>query len=87
MKLLALALSLLPLLALASPVAEPEPEPYFDIEKRSVTCALTGSNVKYHRSPDSNSDAIGEFGAKGTKVPFSCYTFGTGSGGTVNGNE
>jgi hypothetical protein len=70
----------LPLIALANPMPEPAAEPAAEpqpIEKRAVTCPLTGSNVRYHTRPDQNSPAPGEFGAKGTNVPFACYTIGT----------
>lgn len=80
-----IALILLPLMALANPLPEPEPEveaEFAHIDKRAITCALTGSNVKYHRKASTTSIADGEFGAKGTKVPFSCYK----TGESVNGN-
>lgn len=75
------ALALLPLLALASPVPEPE-QGAAQIEKRAVTCALTGSNVRYRQKPSTSATADGQFGAAGTKVSFSCYTSGT----SVNGD-
>ena len=92
MKLQALFL-LLPLLAAASPLAEPIAEPGADMlaeraalrARASHTCALTGSNVKYRKCPstdDKKCPAVGEYGAKGTKVSFKCYT----TGGSVNGN-
>jgi hypothetical protein len=86
MKVLTIVFSFLPLLALATPVAEPETEAA-PIEKRSVTCALTGSDVRYHTQPNTGSPAMGQFGATGTKVSFSCYTIGTGSTGTFDGDE
>ena len=55
------------------------------LEKRAVTCALTGSNVRYRKCPSTDSKkcpAIGQYGAAGTKVAFSCYT----TGSSVNGN-
>jgi len=80
------ALVVLPFLVLANPIAEPEleakPEDRPHLDKRAVTCALTGSNVKYHQSPSTSSTADGEFGAVGTRVPFSCWT----TGSSVNGN-
>lgn len=67
--------------ALAEPVAEPVAEV---VDRRAAlmvraahTCALTGSNVRYRKCP-----AIGEYGKKGTKVSFKCYT----TGGSVGGN-
>jgi hypothetical protein len=88
MKALTIVLAFLPLLALATPVAEPAPETEAaPIKKRSVTCALTASDVRYHTQPDVNSPAPGQFGFAGTEVPFSCYIDGTGSGGTVNGDS
>lgn len=78
---------LLPLLPFANTLVEPQPVAELPaeiphIEKRAVTCALTGSNVKYHRGPSTSSIADGEFEEKGTKVSFSCYTFGS----NVNGD-
>lgn len=77
------AIVILPLMVLANPVPEPEPklEPAH-IEKRAVTCALTGSDVRYHQKPSTTSTADGQFGAAGTEVSFSCYT----TGSDVNGN-
>ena len=74
--------------AIAEPVAEPAANPAAEaaaIQARAVTCALTGSNVKYRKCPSTDSKkcpAIGEYGAKGTKVSFKCWT----SGDPVNGN-
>ena len=75
--------------ALAEPIAEPGPEV---LARRAAlraraahTCKLTGSNVKYRRCPstdDKKCPAVGEYGAKGTKVSFKCYT----TGGSVNGD-
>ena len=80
--------------AVAEPVAEPIAEPVANpaaeapaaLRKRAArTCALTGANVKYRKCPSTDNKkcpAIGEYGAKGTKVSFKCYT----TGGSVNGN-
>lgn len=76
----AFALVLLPLLALASPVPEPEANTEAQnqaMQKRSYTCSTTGSNLKYHQKPSTSSTADGEFGAKGTKVVVQCWTAGT----------
>jgi hypothetical protein len=78
------SLLLLPLTVLSSPVAGPgakEPVPA-DIQKRAVTCALTGSDVRYRQGPGTNYPADGQFGAAGTRVTFSCYTVGS----NVNGD-
>ena len=71
------AIIILPLIVLANPVPAPEPKAEPEsahIEKRAVTCALTGSDVRYHQKPSTTSTADGQFGATGTEVPFSCYT-------------
>lgn len=74
--------------AFAEPVANPNPaaEAAAALRKRAArTCALTGANVKYRKCPSTNSKkcpAIGEYGAKGTKVSFKCWT----TGDPVNGN-
>jgi hypothetical protein len=87
-----LALLVLPFLAIANPLAEPEPEP--EPQRLSLngdtrgprTCKLTGSDVRYRKCPSTNSKrcpALGQYGKKGTKVKFVCYT----TGSSVNGNE
>ena len=87
MKLLAPAVCLLTL-ALAAPVAEPEAQAMeaksaiqarglAQLEKRSVTCKTTTANLKYHTKPSTSSPAVGEFGAKGTKVTLVCYVGGS----------
>jgi hypothetical protein len=58
-------------LAAGSPAAEP-----LALDRRSYTCTMTGSDVKYHTKPDQNSPAPGQYGAKGTKVTFVCWTAG-----------
>lgn len=64
----AIAVAVLAVLAESSPVGQ--------LAKRSTTCALTGSDVRYHVAPSVKSSAPGQFGAKGTKVAFTCWTEG-----------
>ncbi|KAL9123863.1 MAG: hypothetical protein Q9217_006749, partial [Psora testacea] len=78
--------------ALPSAVPEPEPLPEPEVRggdvnafKKATTCALTGSDVRYRKCPDTNDKkcpALGQYGKKGTKVAFQCYT----TGKPVNGN-
>ena len=76
---------------LPAPVADADALPEAEIEARALrssgalaarTCKLTGSDVKYRRGPGKNYEAVGQYGAKGTKVSFKCYT----TGGSVGGN-
>ena len=56
------------------------------LQKRARTCALTGSNVRYRKCPSTDPvkcPGVGEYGAKGTKVSFTCYT----TGSSVNGDK
>lgn len=73
---------------IAEPVAEAIAEPAADavarraalVARAAQTCALTGANVKYRKCPstdDKKCPAIGEYGAKGTKVSFKCFTTGS----------
>ena len=65
------------LLAHASPLTESKPAPApVDLEKRAVTCHTTGSNVKYCRGPRTSCDAVGQYGAKGTRVSVTCFNRG-----------
>lgn len=85
MKVFALALTVLPLLTLANPIAEAEAEPEPEnaaLEKRSVTCTLTGCDVRYRRSPSTSAIADGQYSGCNDKVVFSCYT----TGQSVNGD-
>ena len=77
--------------AVAEPIPEPAPARAGSSGAGAAAlspraCALTGSNVRYRKCPSTNSKkcpAVGEYGAKGTKVSFKCWT----TGSTVNGNE
>lgn len=83
---------------LANPEPEPQPEPLpaplplplqraaVQAGKASRTCKLTGSDVKYRKCPSTDGKkcpALGQYGKKGTKVAFKCWTFGK----SVKGNE
>ncbi|KAH8658417.1 hypothetical protein BX600DRAFT_514912 [Xylariales sp. PMI_506] len=75
------ALLIIPALVAANPAGKPD-RGIGNVDKRAVTCGLTGSDVKYHRGPSTGSIADGQFGAAGTQVSFSCYTVGE----SVNGD-
>jgi hypothetical protein len=86
-----LTLLALPLLAIANPLAEPEPLP---LQRAGLTgsaagartCKLTGSDVKYRKCPSTDNKkcpALGQYGKKGTSVKFLCYT----TGSVVKGNR
>lgn len=78
----------------ALPTAEPVPQPPSEpASLRSgvagagpITCALTGSDVRYRTCPSTDNKkcpAVGQYGPAGTKVAFKCFTYGESVYGNV----
>jgi hypothetical protein len=79
MKFTALALTLLPMLALTSPVPEDASAEAFDstpsmsLDKRSITGVVDADALKYRRCPRTSCDAVGQY-PRGYKMQIDCYT-------------
>ncbi|KAH8810710.1 hypothetical protein F5884DRAFT_897271 [Xylogone sp. PMI_703] len=83
----------LPLIINAEPIAKAEAEPEdvaaiaarakgASIEKRSLSCKITGNQVNRRRCASTSCESIGQY-AQGTTVTFNCYT----TGENVNGGD